>query len=215
MTAPLTLNGASTMALILIERNKIASNLDYVGYIPGLGSIAGVARLIAGIAMMIFYSWKAANTDGAEEKKNLYIWSNQAKHEAVRGLCEITWICNLMILCNASCADSRKNPDEKGDLTDAESVKYQSIKGVIPRESYAAYGNYFYKDNNNRSEALHYSWKSYDHNQVIWQSVLRHSVSDLAANKAYIGTQGIVIKEGYAITLPEPGSAIYTVQSQQ
>ena len=66
-----TFNGISkdTLPTPAKIRNSIASGLDYVGYLPGIGSVTGVARLIIGITFKIIYSIKAVHTALDSDKK--------------------------------------------------------------------------------------------------------------------------------------------------
>ena len=196
---PLEIKGIAIAQLVPIERKKIASGLDYIGFVPGLGSVGGVARLIGAISVMIFCSIKAAHAKDAE-KENLLMWRTVAAHEALRGLCEITWIFNVLPASFACCvADIRSLPGTRsGSLSDEEyltnQTRYKPIQSVISSDSCFAHGNYIYKDNSPRSGAIHYSYKKYDGNQVIWRTLTSHG-GEMVSN--YSRTDGIVLKKGY------------------
>jgi hypothetical protein len=61
-----------------VERTQIAVLADKVGYVPGIGSVVGVARIIYGIGLAIFSLFKGTETD-----------CDLAGREIVRGFSEL------------------------------------------------------------------------------------------------------------------------------
>jgi hypothetical protein len=160
-----------------IERNKIARGLDYVGFIPGLGSVSGLARLITGIAVMIFYCIKAAHANSGE-KEHLFMWSTIAGHEALRGVLEIAWLFNIL---HALPCEKKYTPQMGDKFTDIiEAAEYPGV----------AHGKYIYKDDQNM---LHYSDKNHDGSQVLWRKFTAIAPNNFAALD-FTGKLGYVFK---------------------
>lgn len=205
---PLQITGLAIAKLDPIERNKIARGLDYVGFVPGLGSVGGIARLIGAITALIFCSIKLADAEGAQ-KENLLIWRTVAGHEALRGLCEITWIFNILLASLlACCVTDSAFSDTDYNLNDEQYVanrtRYKPILGILSLGGPFAHGNYIYKDTSERSEAIHYSYKKYDGNQVIWRSIISRF-------DGYRGTEGVVLKLTYSAERDTTRPANYIV----
>src|SRR5271167_5263291 len=75
------------------KRNNWARGLDYVGYIPALGTVAGVARCIGCAVAAVFWTIKKSQTES--ETPEIRKYQQMACAEAIRGLLEITWVLNI------------------------------------------------------------------------------------------------------------------------
>jgi len=215
MTQPLQFKDVAAHGrLEPIERNKIARGLDYVGVVPGLGSVAGVIRLIGGIASMIFCSIKADYAEGTQ-KENLRIWQTVARNEALRGLCEITWLFNIVFVLHFKYCATLWGIPESSRLRDGDYAthkkRYEPFQGFILRESCFAYGTYIYKDNSERSSRLHYSYDKYDGNQVLWRSIIEKGVGPWNRG-GYVGTEGLVLSKNYQAEADPVQEATYNVK---
>lgn len=186
--------------------------LDYLGFIPGVGSGVGIVRLIVGIAMAIFYSIKAATTDMNQDKQTHRFWSAQAAAEAFRGIMEITWFFNL-INVPLSCGYISSYEEETNLLSD-ELAGQRPLKlvteGVIATETCIPHGRYIYIDNHDRSKATHYSSKNYNNKDAIWHGIVMPRHGDFGG---YQGAEGYVLKEGYQAQPVPQTVATYQIQA--
>jgi hypothetical protein len=154
-----------------INRAWIARYSDYIGNIPGIGSVIGILRLISGFALGIFYAIaKLCTTD--ENRKTYYsVMSSSSFSEAQRGIWEIFPFASLVCYMVCKFLDDYKNP---------------MSPQVIGKINHFPHGNFiysYYRENENKQKILEvlYGWREHRGTIIVLEKTDRPDAGEVEA----------------------------------